>query len=159
FPAPTALLLAWVLAEAGDREKALTVLYDAAARHPGDVRTNYTLAANLERGRPARTMEAIRFYSIARALRPETAHHLAHLLAGSGQESEAEAIFRDLVARRPEDPRHLGCAGRFLQERGRSEEAAALLYRAIATGREAIRLRPDRADAHVHLGNALKDQG
>ena len=69
----------------------------AAGRHPGDVWVNYALAEALDRLRPSAREEAVRYYTAARALRPETAHELAHLLERMGRGAEAEAVFRDLV--------------------------------------------------------------
>ena len=40
--------------------------------------------------------EAIRFFTAARAIRPETAHQLAHALEKRGDYDEAIAAFRDL---------------------------------------------------------------
>ena len=54
------------------------------------------------------------------------------LLEGRGRGAEAEAVWRDLVGRRPENGRHLGCYGRHLKERGRGAEAKAVLARAVA---------------------------
>ena len=86
---------------------------------------------------------------------PETAHELAHLLERMGRGAEAEAVFRDLTDRRPENARHLGCLGTHLKEKGRAADAAPILDRAVAAAREAIRLKPDDAVAHCNLGNAL----
>jgi tetratricopeptide (TPR) repeat protein len=130
-PTPTSLLLAQALREAGDADAALGVLRAAAARDPGDVWANYNLAEALASTPPFRNDEAIRFYSVARALRPETAHNLAHLLDRRGRDPEAEAVFRDLIGLRPDDPRHLGCFGRFLAENGRPALARPALDRAI----------------------------
>ena len=79
------------------------------------------------------------------ALRPETAHELAHLLERWAAAREAEAVFRDLVGiagRRTR--RHLGCLASHLKERGRAAEAAPILDRAVAAAREAIRLQARR---------------
>ncbi len=76
-----------------------------------------------------------------------------------GRGDEAEAVFRDLTNRRPDNARHLGCLGNHLRESGRAADAAPVLERAIAAGRAAIRLKPDDAGAHVSLGLALEDQG
>ena len=51
--------------------------------------------------------EAIRFYTAARAIRPETAHELAHALEKRGDRDEAIAVFRDLSGLRPGNARHL----------------------------------------------------
>ena len=111
LPAPTAVLLGVALEGAGDREAAVGLLRRAVARHPDDVWVNFGLAGALARLRPAPREEAVRYYTAARALRPETAHDLAHLLDEMGRGAEAEATFRDLVDRRPDNARHLACFG------------------------------------------------
>ena len=63
-------------------------------RHPRDVWINYGLGQVLEK--QSRGDEAIRFYTAARAIRPETAHELAHVLEQRGDHDEAIAVFRDL---------------------------------------------------------------
>ena len=159
LPAPTAVLLGQTLADIGQAEAAVALLRTAAGRHPGDVWVNYALAGALDKLRPSAREEAVRYYTAARALRPETAHELAHLLERMGRGAEAEAVFRDLTDRRPENARHLGCLGTHLKESGRAADAAPILDRAVAAAREAIRLQPDDAAAHYNLGVALDGQG
>ncbi len=159
LPAPTAVLLGRTLAGVGQAEAAVALLRAAAGRHPGDVWVNYYLARALERLRPSAREEAVRYYTAARALRPETAHELAHLLGRMGRGAEAEAVFRDLADRRPENVRHLDCLATHLKESGRAADAAPILERAIIAARKAIRLRPDDAGAHYNLGAALAGQG
>ncbi len=150
-------LLGNALAGAGDPATAERVLRRAQVRHSGDVWVNYDLAGVL--ARLNRSDEAIRFYTAARALRPETAHDLAQALADKGESDEAIEVFRDLTRRRSRIGRHLGCLGETLQGRGRSKEAAEAFERAVAALREAIRLKPDDAAAHDNLGAALYLQG
>ena len=64
---------------------------------------------------------------MARAVRPESAHELAHLLDEMGRADEALAVFADLVARRPADNRHLACYGVCLREHGRREAGEEVL--------------------------------
>ena len=137
----------------------MALLRPAAGRHPGDVWVNYDLAGALDRLRPSAREEAVRYYTAARALRPETAHELAHLLERMGRGAEAEAVFRDLADRRPENARHLACLGSHLKDRGRAADAAPILDRAVAAARAAIRLQPDDATAHDNLGIALTARG
>ena len=150
-------LLGRALKDAGDPAGAEAVLRRAQQRHPGDVWINYDLARSLEK--LARREEAIRYYTAARSLRPETAHELAHALGDKGERDEEIAIFEDLRRLRPGSGRHLGCLGRALKNQGRSQEAAAILEAAAAANREAVRLRPDDAYAHFSLGFALFMQG
>jgi tetratricopeptide (TPR) repeat protein len=126
---------------------------------PGDVWVNYNLARLLEQLHPPRTEEAIRFYSVARGLRPETAHELAHALERRGRGDEAVVVFRDLTGRRSGNGRHWGCLGQLLKERGDRAGSEAALAKAVAALRETIRLKPDLAVAHTNLGLALLNQG
>jgi len=150
-------LLGRALKDAGDPAGAELVLRRAQQFHPGDVWINYDLARALEK--LARRDEAIRYYTAARSLRPDTAHELAHALRDKGERDEEIAIFEDLRRLRPGSGRHLGCLGRALLNQGRSDQARAALAAAEAANREAVRLRPDDASAHFSLGVALHIQG
>jgi serine/threonine-protein kinase len=158
LPAATVVLLASTLTSLDQADAAVGVLRLAVGRFPGDVWVNYALAGALDSLRPPAREEAVRYYTAARALRPETAHELAHLLERIGRGAESEAVFRDLVVRRPQNSRHLGCLGMRLKAAGRSD-AATFLDRAVDSARVAIRLKPGDVGAHVQLGNALSSQG
>jgi eukaryotic-like serine/threonine-protein kinase len=140
----------------GDSALAESVLRRAQHRHPRDVWVNYALGSVLEN--QSRGDEAIRFYTAARAIRPETAHELAHALEKRGDYDEAIAAFRDLKALRPGNARHLLCLSRALKHEG-LPEAGEMLEAAVVAAREAVRLRPDSESAHGNLGVALKDKG
>jgi serine/threonine-protein kinase len=156
-PAVDLDLLGTALSQVGESKAAEDVLRAGRRRFPSDVWLNYDLARFLETH--SRREEAIRYYSIARALRPETAHALAHALEDKGESVEAVAVFRDLVGLRPGNGSHWGCYGRLLQERGDRPGLLAALEKAVETSRETIRLKPDDVLAHFNLGNALRDQG
>jgi tetratricopeptide (TPR) repeat protein/tRNA A-37 threonylcarbamoyl transferase component Bud32 len=158
WPPASLTLLAGALDDAGMREAATELLGRAQAERPGDVWINYNLARLLEQLHPPRTEEAIRFYSVARALRPETAHGLAHLLEGRGRDDEAAVVFRDLTQMRSENGRHWGCLGKLLQRRG-DPGATAALAKGVEALREAVRLKPDFAEARQSLASALIGQG
>jgi tetratricopeptide (TPR) repeat protein len=120
---------------AGDCVLAELVLRRAQQRYPGDVWLNYELAKVLQG--LSRLDEAIRFYTAARAIRPETAHMLAHALESRGDIDEAIAVFCDLIVRRPKESRHLVCLDGLLKYgllkgRDRSPEVAAVLAQAVA---------------------------
>ena len=105
--------------------------------------------------------EAIRFYTAARALRPETAHELAHALEKRGESDEAD---RRLPRPRPAAARRTAGTSAAWAERsrrrGRSRGGRRRCSKpAVAAGREAIRLKPDDAAAHSNLGIALTSQG
>jgi serine/threonine-protein kinase len=159
--APASLvLLGYALADAGDLDAGVAVLRQASWSHPEDAQAHYALGRLLERARPPRPEEAIRAYSVAWGRQPELAgHELAHALEGRGRGVEAETVWRDLVARRPGNGRYLACYGGHLKDRGRGAEAAAVLGRAVAVHREAVRLRPDDASANNLLGLALRVSG
>jgi tetratricopeptide (TPR) repeat protein len=150
-------LLGAGLNDAGDSALAESVLRSAQERHPGDVWVNYALGFVLEK--LSRRDEAIRFYTAARAIRPEMSHELAHALEARGQSDEAIAVFRDLRRLRPGNAKHLTCLGKALKHRGLSREANEALEAAVAAGREQIRLKPEDASAHMNLGGALNAQG
>jgi len=150
-------LLGAGLNDAGDSARAESVLRLAQQRHPGDVWVNYTLGTVLVK--LSRRDEAIRFYTAARAIRPETAHELAHALDSRGSSDEAIAVFRNLKELRPGNAWHLGCLGHALKQKGLSREASETLEAAVTAGREAIRLKPDNARAHNNLGFALWARG
>jgi tetratricopeptide (TPR) repeat protein/tRNA A-37 threonylcarbamoyl transferase component Bud32 len=150
-------LLAGALYVAGEQDAAADLLRRAEAEHPGDVWVNYNLARLLERLHPPRIDEAIRFYTAARAVRPETAHELAHALDERNRENEALAVFRNLTELRPGNGKHWACLGGLLTRRGDRASAEKALQTAVTIQREAIRRRPDDAVAHVALGLALCD--
>ena len=150
-------LLGSGLIKADDPALAESVLRKAQERHPRDVWINYVLGQALEK--QSRGDEAIRFYTAARAIRPETAHELAHALEKRGDRDEAIAVFRDLRGLRPGNARHLGCLGEALKATGRTREAEEAFEAAIVAGREEVRLKPGSANAHFNLGRALRGQG
>ena len=147
------------LADAGDFDAAVKVLRQGSGAYPGDSRVHLQLARSLSRVRPPQAGEVLRAYSVARALQPELGHDLAHELDDQGRTEEADAVWRDLVRRRPLTATHLVCYGNNLRERGRLAEANPILERAVAAIREAIRLRPDDTWAHNNLGRALRALG
>jgi serine/threonine protein kinase/tetratricopeptide (TPR) repeat protein len=157
WPPASLTLLAGALVDAGERDAAADLLRRSQAEHPGDVWLNYNLGRELEQLHPPWTEEAIRFYSVARALRPETAHELAHALDRRGYGDQAVVVFRDLTRIRSGTGRHWGCLCVLLAERGDRAAAKAALQKAVTTQREAIRLRPDDAAAHLGLGLVLCD--
>jgi serine/threonine-protein kinase len=159
WPAASLSMLARALYAAEERDAAVALLRRAQAHQPGDVWLSDTLAAWLEAMRPPRTEEAIGYYRAARALRPETAHELAHLLERQGRGEEAVAVFEDLVRLRPGDGRHWLCYGRRLQARGDRAGADAALEKAVVALREAIRLQPDVGRNYHNLGQTLSAQG
>jgi serine/threonine-protein kinase len=157
WAAQSLVLLAGALIDAGDADASESILRGAEVSYPGDVWVNYHLGAVLQK--LSRSDEAIRFYSAARAIRPETAHELAHALAGRGQSDEAVALFRHLSRLRPGNARHLVCLGEMLTEKGLAGEAKEVLESAVSIGREQVSRRKDLVDSYMALGDALRAQG
>jgi serine/threonine-protein kinase len=149
-------LLGRALKDTGDPAGAEAVLRRAQERYPTDLWINYDLASALEK--LARREEAIRFYTAARSIRPDSAHELAHALDDNGESDKAIVVFRDLVRLRPTNGRYLGCLGQILKASGHTQEAQRALATAEAVLRSAIRDRPDDAFAHCYLGFALTEQ-
>jgi eukaryotic-like serine/threonine-protein kinase len=159
WPPTSLLLMARALFAADEGDAAVALLRSAQVHQPGDVWLNYTLASSLEAMKPPRADEAIAYYTAARAMQPETAHELAHLLEARGRGDEAAAVFADLVRLRPGDARHRLCYGRLLKDHGDGAGAAAAMEAAVAALRQAVRLKPDDDQAHANLGSALRSQG
>ncbi|MBK8741205.1 MAG: tetratricopeptide repeat protein [Betaproteobacteria bacterium] len=130
---------------------------------------------------PATTLEA----TAARGT-PAVLLHRARAAFDRNDLSEAEAIYRKVLARRPDDPVATGYLGVIATKQRRFDEAAPLLRRAITLApdapeyhnnlgllhqvraefamaadayRRALALAPDYAPAHNNLGLALQEQG
>jgi tetratricopeptide (TPR) repeat protein len=156
-PAVNLAFLGSALAWAKETKAAEEIYRVGCRRFPNDLWLNFELARLLEQ--QSRADEAARYYSIARALRPETAHSLAHLLSFKGESVEAVAVFRDLVRLRPGNPYHWRCYGRLLLDRGERAEAKEAFAEAVAILQPMVRLKPDDFSTRCVLGLALEGQG
>jgi hypothetical protein len=103
--------------------------------------------------------EAIRHYSVARALRPELGFELGAFLRLEGHPSEAVAVLQGLVRRRPDVARFRTELAVALRERGEAAEADAALNDAVAVARREVGLRPDDDVARHDLAFALRVLG
>jgi serine/threonine-protein kinase len=154
-PAFVALLLASHFRREGQSPRAMAVLQAAWRRHPGDFWVNLDLSDLATKLRPSRPDEALRFGSIALALRPRSG--AAHLNYGNalrllGRADDALLACREAVRLSPaSQPAHTGLAA-VLLARGLYEEAAS-------ESRVAVGLNPQDAMARVNLGLALTDLG
>jgi tetratricopeptide (TPR) repeat protein len=136
-------------------DRVVSLLRRAQERHPDDFWANHLLALYLHFSRPPRLEEAVRYYTAAVALRPQSlvAHeNLGIALSGRKDWDRAIAQFREAIRLKPDGPiAHLNL-GMTLRRKGLPDEA-------IAEYREALRLDPDFLEAHNSLGLALVDKG
>jgi serine/threonine-protein kinase len=137
---------------AGDAEGAIRVLRETQEAYPADVWANFWLAKALHEAKPPQLQEAVRYYSIAHALRPETGRELARALNDLGRLEEAERLLRNLVRVRPKAFYFRDTLAVILNNQGRLDEAISMLY-------EVIRIQPDFASARKNLGIALLNRG
>ena len=189
MPAATMFRLGDGLRMAGAPEDAVALLRKAQQRYPNDFWINHELALDLANLNPPRTEDAVRFFTAAAALRPQSPgarNNLGQALSKMGSTDEAIAAYREAIRLKPDYADAIHSLGRLQSRKGDVDKAIAA-YRsvirlkpgdasvhynlgnelgkkgdpeaAIAAYREAIRLEPDNAHAHVNLGVVLHKQG
>jgi serine/threonine-protein kinase len=131
------------------------LLLKAQQDHPEDFWINFQLGYYLQHSRPPRLEQAIRYYSVALALRPHSAVarvNLGTAFYDQGKYDEALAVFRKARDLAP------GLAilhfnlGQALRLKGRWDEA-------IREYREAVRLGLNNPDLRYNLAGALAERG
>jgi tetratricopeptide (TPR) repeat protein len=155
LPPSTLVLLGKSLAKLGAYEQAVTVLEEGQRRHPGNFWVNFGLAEDLHHLGPTHLEDAVRYYTVAVALRPQNpvAHSAFGIaLSEKGRVDEAIAEFEKAISLKNDDPAFHTNLGNALDEKGRVDEA-------IAAYREAIRVQKDFEPAHANLGVALGRKG
>jgi tetratricopeptide (TPR) repeat protein/serine/threonine protein kinase len=155
LPPVTRVLLAKYLAEMGGLKEATALLRRAQERYPGDFWINHALAFRLAHLSPPQWDEAIRFYTAAVALRPDSPGarlNLGVALGHKGRFEEAAAAARKAIELKPDYAEAYNNLGLVLAARGRLDEA-------IAACRQALELKPDLAEAYNNLGLALQRKG
>jgi tetratricopeptide (TPR) repeat protein len=154
LPAPTLVLLGDVLDMVAP-EKAIPFLRRAQQLHPGDFWINHQLAFFLRQQRPPQWEDAVRFYTAALAIRPETATvylELGICLAEKGKLDEAIAAYRQAIKLQPDFATAYFDLGNALRDQGKLPEAADAY-------RKAVEVKPNFAVAYNNLGNVLRRQG
>jgi tetratricopeptide (TPR) repeat protein len=152
---PSAVLLGRLAVETSSSQEVLTVLRQAQQRSPADFWVNHHLGWVLRQRGASHLEEAIRYFSIAVALRPRSPAALVNLgltLSDKGQVDEAIACYHKAIAL---DPKGAGAhvnLGNALYGKGKVEEAIACFHKAIA-------LDPKDANGHNSLGVALAGKG
>jgi serine/threonine protein kinase/tetratricopeptide (TPR) repeat protein len=135
----------------GAGEDSIALLRRTQEAYPGDFWTNQNLGTALADRQPPQLDEAIRFLTVAVALRPDSPgvrFNLSLALGKNGRLGEALAACRKAVALKPEYDTAYTWLGFLLWKAGRLGEALAAYRRAVA-------LRPDSADAHADLAAVL----
>jgi tetratricopeptide (TPR) repeat protein len=149
---PTTMLLA---ASLSDPKESIAVLRMAVARLPDDFWINFILADTLNRQAPPPLGEVVRYFSAARACRPEIGTQLGLALEKAGRVAEAEATYRDLIARRPDSVEDLRALAGLLRKRGIPGEAGDLERKAALRSRPAVIHQPGDTKATADLGDML----
>lgn len=157
LPGVSLNLLGMALLSAADTPTAERVLRAGVRRQPDDVWLNYDLADALHR--QGRIDESIRFYSVARALRPDTSHQLGHVLEEADALADAIDVFEELSRIHPENGRDLLCLSHALNSAGRRDQAAQALRAATEQLRKQVERSPTNAIERINLGIALSNQG
>ena len=134
-----------------DFPRAVKLLLRAQRRYPDDFFVNELLALALLETVPPQPQEAVRFASVAVALRPESAGALLNLgqaFAGAGRHEDEIAALHRAVELKPDYPGARCNLGSSLCREGRYADALDEL-------RMAIELLPEYANAHDSLGGTL----
>jgi serine/threonine protein kinase/lipopolysaccharide biosynthesis regulator YciM len=102
-PLQTLSLLGGALDAMGAAEQAVAVLRQAQQKYPDDFEINFQLGWSLDHGQrvPQSLDEVIRFYTVARALRPRNVDihmYLGHILRRRGMLDEAIAMYRQAIS-------------------------------------------------------------
>jgi serine/threonine-protein kinase len=157
LPPDNALFLMRIMRSTiGEDEKTIDHLLKARSRNPADFWFNHHLGVLCRDAlKPPRVEDAIRFLSIAVALRPGSPgarHNLGRALGAKGQRDEAIAEYRAALALDPNYGLAHNSLGVALHGERQWEEAIVELRAAIA-------INPKFAGAHSNLGTALSKKG
>ncbi|MBI2585035.1 MAG: tetratricopeptide repeat protein, partial [Rhodospirillales bacterium] len=76
----------------------------------------------------------------------------AVIMQAEGKTAESEAALRRVLAEAPDEPDALHFLGLAEFRKGRAEDAARLISRAVA-------IKPDAAEFHFHLAETLRPRG
>jgi serine/threonine-protein kinase len=144
-PPSTLIFLVNVLA-AHDRERAIHLLRQACERYPNDLWLNYELASVLENGSSSDLAEALRYFTAARALRPQVGHMMAHALERAGRGEEARKLFRELMRQQPNSGTHRACLAANLSHHGELNQARKHFAQAIELEPKSAKIRVTYAD-------------
>jgi tetratricopeptide (TPR) repeat protein len=154
-PAEALYVLERGLRQRGAITAALALLRRAQQTSPADFWINHNLGTALRDSQPPQYEEAIRFLTVAAALRPDSPGarlNLGLALARTGRLDEAVVAYRQTIALKADYSAAHYDLGLVLDGQGHLDEA-------IGAFRRAIELTPDYADAQYQLGDALLRAG
>jgi tetratricopeptide (TPR) repeat protein len=154
LPASTIVLIVNILRDGGIVDQERELLLRAQRTQPGDFWVNHQLAEAFLRSKPPQWEEAIRYFSVAAALRPQSAGPWVNLgiaLDGAGRLDEAIAACKQGVRCKPDSAAAHSNLGNMLRRKGRLDEA-------IVECQEAVRRDKDLPFVHIHLGCALAEK-
>jgi tetratricopeptide (TPR) repeat protein len=169
LPPRTVVLLCRFAQGTPEAARALAVLRQAQVRHSDDFWLNHELGwwsslvkagrqwtiPSISRLPPPRLEEAVRYYTTAAALRPQSpgAHlNLAAALDDLGKRDEAIAEYREAIRHKRDYAQAHYNLGNSLCGKRKWDEA-------IACYRKAIEIDPKDAWAYTNMGNALRHKG
>jgi serine/threonine protein kinase/Flp pilus assembly protein TadD len=147
WPVQTLVLLGKLAKETPSSERVGVLLRRAQQRRPNDFWINQSLVWILQKSRPRRLEEEIRFASVAVALQPQspgTHLNLGVALSNKNLLDEAIAEYREAARLKRDYATAHSALGDALTAKGQLDEA-------IAEYREAIRIKKDYAEAHNQL--------
>jgi serine/threonine-protein kinase len=133
----------------------VALLRRAQRHHPADFWINQGLGLALSTVSPPERDEAVRFLTVASALRPDSPGCLLNLgvaLKDKGKVDEAIECYHKAIAFDPKWAMAHSNLGVALHEKGKFDEA-------IEWHKKAIAVDPTYAAAHNNLGNALNSKG
>jgi serine/threonine protein kinase/tetratricopeptide (TPR) repeat protein len=135
--------------------EAVRLLRAIQQQRPNDLAANVGLAEKLMESNPPQIEEAVRFYTVAVALKPESSKlrmDLGLALKKLGRPDQADAEFRQAILLAPDKAAaHFALGGACM--------TLGYLDQAIAELREAARFAPQNAATHNNLGSALHKGG
>jgi tetratricopeptide (TPR) repeat protein len=143
--------LAWSV----DPTPRVALLRRTQRHYPADFWINHDLGMALFQATPPQLEEAVRFLTVAVALRPDSPGaqlNLGNALYNKGQLDEAIACYRKAIELDPRYAMAHNNLGHALENKGQLDEAIACYQKAIA-------LDPKHPAAHNNLGSALRGKG
>jgi serine/threonine protein kinase/regulator of sirC expression with transglutaminase-like and TPR domain len=137
-----------------DAQKALAVLRHAQQQYPGDLWLNDTLGSAYMEARPPQYDEAICYYSVALALRPNNPYLLCRLgeaRLGKGAYPDAIATLSRAIELKPDFVSALWSRGNAYLKAGAAERALADASRVVDLLPESAAARRDRGSVYDYL--------